>query len=126
MFQQIFIRTLTHTHTQTVSLEMNSDYFTGRCYKEAMQALCVVTKAVVDDERLVNWIRVVKSPAEIEQVHHGLCVCVCVCAVVVSISARVCLHGGQLVNYPGPKGACSQSYPHTHTAHNTKRTVLHV
>jgi ectoine hydrolase len=53
---------------KSVSLEMNSDYFTGRCYKEAVQALCVVTKRVVDDQRLVNWLRIIKSPAELEQI----------------------------------------------------------
>jgi diaminopropionate ammonia-lyase len=53
---------------KTVGLDMNSDYFTGRCYKEAMESLCVVTKAVVDDNRLVNWLRIVKSPAELEQI----------------------------------------------------------
>jgi Xaa-Pro aminopeptidase len=33
-----------------------------------MQSLCVVAKAVVDDKRLVNWVRIIKSPAELEQI----------------------------------------------------------
>lgn len=53
---------------KTVALDMNSDYFTGRCYKEAIQYLGVIAKAVVDDKRLVNWVRIIKSPAEIEQI----------------------------------------------------------
>lgn len=53
---------------KTVALDMNSDFFTGRCYKIAMQSLCVVAKAVVDDKRLVNWVRIIKSPAELEQI----------------------------------------------------------
>jgi len=48
----------------SVGLEMDSHYFTAYCYEKIKNGL--PNAKVLDCERLVNWVRVVKSDAEIE------------------------------------------------------------
>ena len=48
----------------TIGLEMDSHYFTAYCYEKINQGL--PNAKVLDCERLVNWVRVVKSNTEIE------------------------------------------------------------
>ena len=47
-----------------IGLEMDSHYFTAYCYEKLIVGLPNAT--LIDSERLVNWVRVVKSYAEIE------------------------------------------------------------
>ena len=53
---------------KTVSFEMNSDQFTGRAYCEVLRGLNCYAMKIVDDQRLVNWIRLIKSPDELKQI----------------------------------------------------------
>ncbi len=48
----------------SIGLEMDSHYFTAYCYKKINQGL--PNAKLKDSERLVNWVRLVKSNAEIE------------------------------------------------------------
>ena len=48
----------------SVGLEMDSHYFTAYCYEKIKQGL--PNAKLKDSERLVNWVRLVKSNAEIE------------------------------------------------------------
>ena len=48
----------------TVGLEMDSHYFTAYCYEKIKQGL--PNAKIFDCERLVNWVRVIKSEAEIK------------------------------------------------------------
>jgi len=48
----------------TVGLEMDSHYFTAYCYEKIKQGL--PNAKIFDCERLVNWVRVVKSETEIK------------------------------------------------------------
>ena len=48
----------------SIGLEMDSHYFTAYCYEKIKQGL--PNAKVLDCERLVNWVRVVKSDAEIK------------------------------------------------------------
>ena len=48
----------------SVGLEMDSHYFTAYCYEKINQGL--PNAKLKDSERLVNWVRLVKSNAEIE------------------------------------------------------------
>ena len=48
----------------SIGLEMDSHYFTAYCYKKIKQGL--PNAKILDCERLVNWVRVVKSDAEIK------------------------------------------------------------
>ncbi len=48
----------------SVGLEMDSHYFTAYCYEKIKQGL--PNAKILDCERLVNWVRVVKSDAEIK------------------------------------------------------------
>jgi len=48
----------------TVGLEMDSHYFTAYCYEKIKQGL--PNAKILDCERLVNWVRVIKSEAEIK------------------------------------------------------------
>ena len=48
----------------SVGLEMDTHYFTAYCYEKIKQGL--PNAKVLDCERLVNWVRVVKSDAEIK------------------------------------------------------------
>jgi ectoine hydrolase len=52
-----------------VALEMDSYYFSPRAY-EAMRS-CLAGSRVVDSEELVNWVRAVKSPAELEMMRRA-------------------------------------------------------
>ena len=47
-----------------IGLEMDSHYFTAYCYEKLKQGL--PNAIFKDSERLVNWVRVVKSAAEID------------------------------------------------------------
>ena len=47
-----------------IGVEMDAHYFTAYCYKKLKQGLPNAT--IKDSERLVNWVRVVKSNAEID------------------------------------------------------------
>ena len=47
-----------------IGLEMDSHYFTAFCYETIKKGL--PDSKLKDDERLVNWVRVVKSSAEIK------------------------------------------------------------
>ncbi len=47
-----------------IGLEMDSHYFTAYCYKKINQGL--PNAKLKDSERLINWVRLVKSNAEIE------------------------------------------------------------
>eukprot|EP01052_Picozoa_sp_SAG31_P012514 SAG31_NODE_734_length_12489_cov_6.922034_1_plen_1297_part_00 len=51
---------------KTIGVDMNSDYFTGSTYVELVKCLEPTVAAIVDDKRLVNWVRIVKSAAELE------------------------------------------------------------
>ena len=48
----------------SIGLEMDSHYFTAYCYEKIKQGL--PNAKVLDCQRLVNWVRVVKSDAEIK------------------------------------------------------------
>ena len=48
----------------SVGLEMDSHYFTAYCYEKIKQGL--PNAKILDCERLVNWVRVVKSDTEIK------------------------------------------------------------
>ena len=48
----------------SIGLEMDSHYFTAYCYEKIKNGL--PNAKIKDSERLVNWVRVVKSDAEIE------------------------------------------------------------
>ena len=48
----------------SIGLEMDSHYFTAYCYEKIKQGL--PNAKVLDCERLVNWVRVIKSDAEIK------------------------------------------------------------
>ena len=48
----------------SIGLEMDSHYFTAFCYKKLLDGLPDAT--LKDCERLVNWVRFVKSDAEID------------------------------------------------------------
>jgi len=48
----------------TIGLEMDSHYFTAYCYEKLKQGL--PNANFKDSERLVNWVRVIKSDAEID------------------------------------------------------------
>ena len=48
----------------TIGLEMDSHYFTAYCYEKIKQGL--PNAKLKDSKRLVNWVRVIKSNAEIE------------------------------------------------------------
>ena len=48
----------------SIGLEMDSHYFTAYCYEKIKQGL--PNAKILDCERLVNWVRVVKSDAEIK------------------------------------------------------------
>ena len=48
----------------SIGLEMDSHYFTAYCYQKIKQGL--TNAKVLDCERLVNWVRVVKSDTEIK------------------------------------------------------------
>ena len=48
----------------SIGLEMDSHYFTAYCYEKIKQGL--PNAKLKDSERLVNWVRLVKSNAEIE------------------------------------------------------------
>ena len=48
----------------SVGLEMDSHYFTAYCYEKIKQGL--PNARIMDCERLVNWVRVVKSDSEIK------------------------------------------------------------
>lgn len=77
---------------KTVGLDLNSDCFTGRCYKVAMEALTCVARAVVDDQRLVNWQRLVKSPAELTEIRAAA-----------SITDQAMLAAAQAAALPGAR-----------------------
>ena len=47
-----------------IGVEMDAHYFTAYCYEKLKQGLPNAT--IKDSERLVNWVRVVKSNAEID------------------------------------------------------------
>ena len=49
---------------QCIGLEMDSHYFTAYCYEKIKQGL--PNAKIKDSERLVNWVRLVKSNAEID------------------------------------------------------------
>ena len=49
---------------QSIGLEMDSHYFTAFCYKKIKNGL--PDAKLKDSERLVNWVRFVKSDAEID------------------------------------------------------------
>ena len=47
-----------------IGVEMDSHYFTAYCYEKLKQGL--PNAKIKDSERLVNWIRLIKSNNEIE------------------------------------------------------------
>ena len=47
-----------------IGVEMDSHYFTAYCYEKLKQGL--PNAKIKDSERLVNWVRLVKSEAEIK------------------------------------------------------------
>ena len=47
-----------------IGVEMDAHYFTAYCYEKLKQGL--PNASIVDSERLVNWVRFVKSDAEID------------------------------------------------------------
>ena len=49
---------------QCIGLEMDSHYFTAYCYEKIKQGL--PNAKIKDSERLVNWVRLIKSDAEID------------------------------------------------------------
>jgi Xaa-Pro dipeptidase len=49
---------------RSIGLELDAYYFTARCHQELLR--CLPEAKFVDASLLVNWIRLVKSPAEIE------------------------------------------------------------
>jgi Xaa-Pro dipeptidase len=55
--------------TRTIGVEMEAYYFTARSY-EALKKNLPNTK-IVDSKLLVNWIRIVKSPKEIDYMHEA-------------------------------------------------------
>ena len=48
----------------SIGLEMDSHYFTAYCYEKIKQGL--PNAKILDCERLVNWVRVIKSDTEIK------------------------------------------------------------
>ena len=55
-----------------IGLEMDSHYFTAFCYKTIKKGL--PNAKLKDAERLVNWVRVVKSNAEIKLMQSAACI----------------------------------------------------
>tara|TARA_Y100001970_G_scaffold290640_1_gene425137 strand:- start:89 stop:1255 length:1167 start_codon:yes stop_codon:yes gene_type:complete len=47
-----------------IGVEMDAHYFTAYCYEKLKQGL--PNSIIIDSERLVNWVRVIKSNAEID------------------------------------------------------------
>ena len=54
---------------QSIGLEMDSHYFTAFCYQKLVDGL--PDASLKDSERLVNWVRYIKSDNEIELMKHA-------------------------------------------------------
>ena len=54
---------------QSIGLEMDSHYFTAFCYQKLIDGL--PDASLKDSERLVNWVRYIKSDNEIELMKHA-------------------------------------------------------
>lgn len=54
---------------QTIGVEMDVDYYTARCHQTILAGL--PNAKIVDNRRLVNWVRLAKSPAELRYMREA-------------------------------------------------------